>query len=91
MDGKTLFLGHSWGAELDVLLIGRNRRTGIEIKYTYAPKMTKSMRIAMKELSLDRSYVIYPGKTDYDLDNNVSVVSATGMDRIFASSNSKAA
>lgn len=70
------------GAEIDVLLFARGKRTGIEIKYTDAPKMTKSMRIAMKELSLDRLFVIYPGKTDYDLDKNVSVISAKNMDKI---------
>ena len=36
-------------------------RFGFEFKYTKVPKLTKSMRIALEDLRLDRLTVIYPG------------------------------
>jgi predicted AAA+ superfamily ATPase len=62
------------GAELDLLLKVGGRRWGIEVKYADAPAMTKSMRIAMADLKLDRMYVVYPGETVYELDRKVTVV-----------------
>src|ERR1043166_2675693 len=47
------------GAELDLLLFKRGRRVGIECKRTDAPKLTPSMRIALKELKLLRLLVVY--------------------------------
>ena len=35
---------------------------GFEVKYQDAPTITKSMRIAMQDLKLERLWVVYPGK-----------------------------
>ena len=63
------------GAELDLLLILKGRRIGIEIKRADAPKMTPSMSSALEDLELHRLLVVYPGSVRYALRANVEVMS----------------
>ncbi len=62
------------GAELDLLMFKRGRRIGVECKRTEAPTITPSMRIAMKDLGLDRLLVVHPGTRRYSLDEGVEAV-----------------
>jgi predicted AAA+ superfamily ATPase len=55
------------GAELDLLLIHKGRRVGVEVKYSDAPRFGSSMATAMQDLELDRLLVVYPGEQTYDL------------------------
>ena len=68
------------GAELDVLLFQRGKRIGIEIKYADAPSMTKSMHIAVKDLGLNKLFIVYPGSKSYELAENVTVLSILELD-----------
>lgn len=61
------------GAELDLLLFRDGRRIGVECKRQDAPRMTRSMRTAIRDLELDHLYVVYPGRKPYDIDERVSV------------------
>ncbi len=61
-------------AELDLLIFDHSKKRGFEFKYSDAPKLTKSMRIALEDLKLDTLTVIYPGTTCYPLAENVKVV-----------------
>jgi predicted AAA+ superfamily ATPase len=63
------------GAELDLLIIESGKRYGVEIKYGDAPGATKSMRIALSDLALQRLFVVYPGRECYSLDDKIEVVS----------------
>ena len=69
---------HFWathtGAELDLLLIVRGRRIGIEVKFQDAPRLTPSMRIALADLGLAHLVVIYPGDTRYPISDRVTAV-----------------
>jgi predicted AAA+ superfamily ATPase len=69
---------HFWathtGAELDLLLIVRGRRIGIEVKFQDAPRLTPSMRIALADLGLAHLVVIYPGHTRYPISDRVTAV-----------------
>ena len=69
---------HFWathtGAELDLLLIVRGRRIGIEVKFQDAPRLTPSMRIALADLGLAHLVVIYPGDTRYPMSDRVTAV-----------------
>ena len=67
------------GAELDLFLLHNGKRIGVEIKYSDGPSTTRSMRQALEDLSLDRLYVVYPGKDDYPLDNYITVTSLTSI------------
>jgi len=62
------------GAELDLLLLLRGRRIGVEVKYADAPSMTRSMHVSIESLKLDRLYVIYPGTEVYALKPGVEVL-----------------
>lgn len=61
------------GAELDLFFLHQGQRYGIEFKFNEAPKVTKSMRIAVKDLALRHLWVIYPGRHSYPVDEQISV------------------
>ena len=60
-------------AELDLLIFYQGKRLGFEFKYTDAPKLTKSMHIACKDLCLDELIIIYPGDRPYSLTEKIRV------------------
>ncbi len=60
------------GAELDLLLIKDGRRLGYEVKRVDAPRLTKSIHIALESLGLDQLTIVYPGARSYSLLENVS-------------------
>jgi hypothetical protein len=62
------------GAELDLLLFAGGARYGVEVKYSDAPGITKSMRIALDDLELRHLFVVYPGHEAYELDKRISVL-----------------
>lgn len=62
------------GAELDLLLLGGGKRVGVEVKRADAPTLTSSMRIAFRDLGLDRLVVLYPGSRRYPLGDRIAVV-----------------
>jgi predicted AAA+ superfamily ATPase len=57
------------GSELDLFFPAS--RTGIEVKFQDAPKLTRSMRIAMEDLGLSKLLVAYPGTREYPLGEKV--------------------
>ncbi len=69
------------GAEIDLLLMKRGRRIGIECKRMDAPLLTPSMRIAMEDLKLDELRVVYPGERRYNLSKKIAVVPLAEMVR----------
>ena len=62
------------GAELDLLLFRGRERVGVEFKRADAPRMTHSNHIVLRDLKLDRLYVVYPGRERYRLSDRVEVV-----------------
>ena len=72
------------GTELDAMLMGGTKRIGIEIKYTDAPKITKSIRMAMKDLNLDYVYIVYPGRKTFPLEKKIDALSIRDLSRILA-------
>jgi hypothetical protein len=62
------------GAELDLLLFRHGKRYGFEIKYSDAPKTSKSMRGAVSDLGLEHLYIVCPGQDSYPLDEKISVL-----------------
>ncbi len=70
------------GSELDLLMIRDGRRTGVEFKRADAPKMTRSITIAMADLKLDELVVVYPGSRIYPLSERVRVLPLTEIGMI---------
>jgi hypothetical protein len=64
------------GAELDLLVVRGSSRLGFEIKRTSSPAVTKSMRIAIKDLRLDGLTVIHAGAHTFPLGEGIAAVAA---------------
>jgi uncharacterized protein len=62
------------GAELDLLVTRKGRRYGFEIKYEDAPRATKSMHVANRDLGLEWLHIVCPGERAYSLGDRMSVV-----------------
>ena len=67
------------GAELDLLLFRGSKRVGVEFKRADAPRMTQSNHIVLRDLKLDRLYVVYPGRQRYRLAEKVEVVPLSAL------------
>lgn len=62
------------GAELDLLIIKGGKRLGFEFKRAEAPALTASMRIALKDLKLDRLDVVHAGRETFPLAERVRAI-----------------
>jgi predicted AAA+ superfamily ATPase len=76
---NAFFWATQAGAELDLLLLLEGRRIGVEVKYADAPAITKSMRIALGELQLDKLYVVHPGTQRYPMEERIEAVPPAGL------------
>ncbi len=62
------------GAELDLLYLHRAERIGIEAQCSDTVNTTKSMRIAIHDLGLSHLFIVYPGKTTYRIDKDITAI-----------------
>jgi hypothetical protein len=58
------------------------KRWGVEFQYGDAPRVSKSMRVALVELKLERLWVLYPGEKDYALDPRIEVVAMAHVEEL---------
>ena len=69
---------HFWathqGAEVDLVLHKNGRFFGVECKRVDAPRLTRSLRIALEDLKLERILVVYPGPHRYALADRIMAV-----------------
>ncbi len=70
---EAFFWSTHSGAEIDLFFQYRGRRHAVEFKFREAPKITKSMHIALNDLSLDHLWIIYPGQYRYPVDDKITV------------------
>ena len=54
----------------------RGKRIGVEIKRVDAPRRTRSMTIAFRDLSLGALDVVYPGPVRYVIGDGITAVPA---------------
>jgi len=66
----------------NVLILKAGMRIGYEIKYSDAPKTTKSMSIAIKDLKLNKLHIIYPGKKSYMLSEKITACTLNELVKI---------
>jgi predicted AAA+ superfamily ATPase len=62
------------GAEIDFLWQHGGKNWGVEFKYVDAPRISKSMRTASNDLDLEHLWVVYPGREQYKLSENITVL-----------------
>ena len=67
------------GAEIDLVLSRGGKRIGFEFKLADAPRMTRSIHVAMEDLRLHRVYVVYPGDRSFPLGQNVQALAITDL------------
>jgi predicted AAA+ superfamily ATPase len=67
------FWGTYGGAELDLLFFCRGKRCGVEVKFSEAPEITRSMQIALQDLGLAHLWIIYPGNQAYPVHEQITV------------------
>jgi predicted AAA+ superfamily ATPase len=58
---EAWFYATHQGVELDLYFLHKGKRTGVEVKRTGTPAISKSMHIALEDLKLDKLYFVYPG------------------------------
>lgn len=67
------------GAEVDLFWQSHGKNWAIEVKYSAAPKLTKSMISALNDLELDHLWVLYPGDKSYPLARNITALPLSQM------------
>lgn len=73
-DARCFFWRTHQGAELDLLVLDGDRRRGFEVKRTSAPRVTRSMRVALEDLRLDSLDVIHAGERMFPLSERVRAI-----------------
>lgn len=63
------------GAELDLLVEHGQKKTGIEIKFSSAPKVSKGFWQACEDVGVHHAYVMAPVREGWAMADNVDVVS----------------
>ena len=76
---ECFFWATQAGAELDLLLVRGKRRLGFEFKLTSQPTPTKSMRIAIQDLRLDRLFVVHAGQDSFPLGDGIQAIAARSL------------
>jgi predicted AAA+ superfamily ATPase len=70
---EAYFWGTHGGSELDLLFFHEGKRYGIEVKFSEAPEITRSMYTAIQDLRLAHLWVIYPGNQAYPAHERITV------------------
>ena len=73
-DDECWFWATHQGAEMDLLVVRGRRRWGFEFKRTSAPRITKSMRIALSDLGLTRLHVIHAGDHSFPMASKIQAI-----------------
>lgn len=72
--GEIYFWNTHANAEIDFLIPTASGMIGIEAKFNEAPKMTPSMKIALEDLNLKKILIVYPGRQNYKLSDEIEVI-----------------
>ena len=70
------------GAELDLFVRLGGKQYGFEFNYADAPGASRSMHVAIQDLSLEHLWVVYPGRDEYRLQEKISVIPIDSLPRI---------
>ncbi len=71
---EAYFWATHQGAELDLLVFHRGRRLGFEVKFSDAPRLSRSMRICFDDLALDSLWVVHPGEHSWPMAEGIEAV-----------------
>lgn len=68
---RSVFWATHGGAKLDLFYSVAGRRVGVEVKFSEAPEVTRSMRTAPDDLALDELWLVLPGRHTYQVDERI--------------------
>lgn len=74
-EGDRWFWATHAGAELDLLVTTGGARRGFELKLSSTPRVTRSMRTALRDLALDSLDVVHPGPDTWPLADGIRALS----------------
>lgn len=80
-DQHAYFWAAHSGAEVDLLIGPDTARIGMAVKRTTAPKVTRSMHTAVRDLGLNELILVHAGGESYRLADRVRAVAASRLDR----------
>ena len=75
-DMQFYFWAAHTGARVDLIAKSGGQLRGFEIRRTSAPRITRSVRFALEDLSLTRMDVVHAGPESFPLDRRVRAISA---------------
>lgn len=68
------------GTEMDLVLTRNNQPVlTAEIKYTLAPRLTKSMILAVDDLAAPKNFIITPGHERFPVHEKIEVIGLAGF------------
>ena len=70
------------GAEIDLVVMAKGKRYGIEFKWSERPALTKSIHTVKQDISPEKIWIISPVKHTYEIDKQVMVVSSDNLSEI---------
>lgn len=70
------------GAEIDLVIQRGGQLLGVEFKASSVPKVSKGSFIAMKDLGLEKLYVVYPGDKMFSIADNVIALPIRKLDQL---------
>lgn len=74
------FFRSSAGAEIDLVLTPPGRAPiAIEIKYSLSPTLSRGFHEGFADLHCKQGFIIYPGKTSYPMNHQITVLSLKEM------------
>ena len=76
---EVFFWATHQGAEIDLVLRRGGGLFGVEVKRADAPRMTPSIRTALKDLELERVVVVYPGTKRYPIADRVDALPLSAL------------
>ena len=76
---ECYFWGTYAGSELDLLVVSGRLRLGFEVKRTSSPRLTPSMRNALKDLKLESLDVLHAGEQTFGLAEKIRAVAFPRM------------
>ncbi|MDX2473900.1 MAG: hypothetical protein QNL91_09335, partial [Candidatus Krumholzibacteria bacterium] len=77
------------GAELDLLFFAGGKRFGVEFKFNEAPKVSRSMHVAISDLNLEHLWVVFPGKSGYPATPEITMLPLVDISELSAFSRQK--
>ena len=70
------------GGEIDLVIISHGRKFGVEFKWSEKPSATRSLHSAKNELSLEKTWIVYPGKESFPLAEDIEVLPVSSLEKI---------